>query len=1032
MKRKNIGVFILLFLFVLPLSVMAQSGTVQGVVLDESGEAIIGASVVIEGTSLGTVTEFDGSYTIEEVSVGEVSITVSYVGYEDKTQTITVVEGESVTLDFTIGEDVELLNEVVVVGYGTQRRRDLVGNVVKINSEDMMEQVGATFETGLQGKASGVNIVQGSGAAGSSTVINIRGVSSISAGGGPLFVVDGIIVSQDNYLLGASGGLNNNPLSSLNPDDIENIEILKDASAAAIYGSRAAGGVIIITTKRGKSGKPRFNYTTSLGFARPTNVLGVLDASEWVAVQQEAWENSGNVGRFPLPNGLSYDDIEGVNTDWIDRVIRTGIKQEHNLSMRAGNKWLSAYVGLSYSKNESYLLNNDFRRTAGRINLDITPTEKFKISISSSVARGLRNKSQQAWAGGLGLAQSTALPIYPINNADFPVDSPLYNEEGYYNIYNNPIAQSELTDLVTREWRYLNNLQLSYMPTDRLTFTVQGNYDFTHIGDYTLEDEQWTTTTHISKASVFKINNRGMYGTAQYDFLKGNETHSLNGIVGMEYQQYNSSNIYAEDNRFDGQFYEVKEYRELLDSLNFGDLDGYKFLSYFARVTYDFKKKYFVQAVYRRDGSSKFGANNRFGDFPSIGLGYIISEEDFFPQNKVLNYLKLKTSWGVTGNANIPWTEQFATFAFNNNPGTINNGLNYNGNDVQFQIKEANPNLKWETVQSYDVGLEFGWFDDRLTTNLTYYYKLTKDALLREFLAASSGYNEFQFFKNVGKIRNQGVEFELRSNNLKGNKLSWITEFNIAANRNKVLDVGNATPDALDGGFGDTRVIEGQPIGVNFIVMFSHVDPDTGRPVYLDADGNETFEYNPATMRQVAGNIQADFIGSLTNKFSYKNFDFSFMFYFSKGGTIYDDAAKRQLGVITPDWNYTYGVFDRWREPGDIADIPRFATSMLEWGGSGNVWQNNHSLWLYDASYLRLRNITFAYNLKPKNTKAFKNVRFFASGINLLTFTKYPGWDPEIARDRNQEQERNVGGTNVTYLTPPQEKSFNFGVSLDF
>jgi len=327
--------------------------------------------------------------------------------------------------------------------------------------------------------------------------------------------------------------------------------------------------------------------------------------------------------------------------------------------------------------------------------------------------------------------------------------------------------------------------------------------------------------------------------------------------------------------------------------------------------------------------------------------------------------------------------------------------------------------------------VDLGLWDDRVTTGITYYRKMTDGALLREFLAASSGYEELQFYRNVGKIRNQGVEYEITTRNLVG-KFSWTTSFNIAANRNIVLDVGNATPDALDGGFGDTRVIEGQPIGVNYIVQFSHVDPESGRPVYLDAEGNETFEYNPATMRVAAGNIQPDFTGGLRNTFKYKNFDMSFLFYFSKGGTIYDDAAKRQLGVISEDWNYTYDVFDRWRQPGDIADLPRYATSMLEWGGSGNIWQNNHTLWLYDASFARLRNLQIGYNIKPKAGSAFRNIRLSLSGNNLLTITKYPGWDPEIARDRSQEQERNVGGTNITYLTPPQEMSFIFGASFDF
>lgn len=1026
LKKLLLSSFFLTF-FSLPL-LLAQ-GSISGIVFDETGQPAVGANIIISATTQGASSGTDGSYTIENVAPGEIKLTVSYTGFQDQFKTVTVNSGETTKVNFSLGVDSELLDEVIVIGYGTQRSRDLVGNISKVGSEDLLDQVGGTFETALQGKAPGIQITQGSGTAGSHSIVRIRGTSSVSAGGDPLYVIDGVPVSQDNYLLGETGGQNNNPLSSINPADIASVEILKDAASAAIYGSRAANGVILITTKRGKKGKPSFNFTTRVGLAQPTNVVDVLDSDEWLGVQQEAWENSGNVGRVPLPNSLSYNDIEGINTDWIDEVIRNGMKHEQSLSMRTGNKWLSSYVGLTYSKNESYLINNDFERISGRVNLDITPFKKIKLNISSSTVRGTRNKTPQAWAGGLGWAQSTSLPIYPIYKNEFVSDSPQYDESGgYYNIYNNPVAQVDLQSLQTREWRYLNSAQLTYMPTKSLTLSAQGSYDFTNIGDYTYEQMEWTGSTPISKASIFKIKNKSAYATAQYVVPTGKD-HSFSVLVGTDYQDYNRTRLYAEDNRFEGQFFEIDEYKEQIDSLSFFDDEGYKFFSLFTRLSYNYKEKYYAQAVFRRDASSKFGANNRWGNFPSLGVGYIISEEDFWKKGGPVNYMKFKASWGLTGNSNIPWREQFSTYAFNNNPGTVNNGLNYNG-DTQYQIKEANPDLKWELVQTIDVGVDFGFFNDKVTAGLTYYHKLTKGALLREFLAASSGFNELQFYRNVGKIRNQGVEFELSTKNQVG-KFLWTADFNIAANRNLVLDVGNATPDALDGGFGDTRIIEGEPIGVNYIILFDHVDEETGRPVYLDAEGNETFEYNPATNRAVAGNIQPDFTGGLRNTLKYGKWDLSFLFYFSKGGTIYDDAAKRQLGVIANDWNYTQDVFDRWRQAGDDATLPKYVNSMLEWGGSGNIWQNNHSLWLYDASFIRLRNIALGYDIKPR-TKVIRNIRVTLSANNLLTFTKYRGWDPEVARDRSQEQERNVGGTNITYLTPPQEKSYVLGLSFDF
>ncbi len=1012
--------------------VYAQA-TIKGNVTDNNQQAVVGVNIVLESSGAGTVSDVNGNYELKNVPVGENVISFSFVGFKSETRIVQVEASSGVIqLDLLMEEDAEMMEEFVVVGYGTQRKRELVGNVEKLVSKDIREvNVGGGFEAALQGKAPGVQITSGSGAAGGHAVVRIRGTSSISAGGDPLYVIDGIPLSNDAFILGERGGLNNNPLSSINPDDIESIDVLKDAAAAAIYGSRGANGVIIITTKKGKTGKPSINFSTKYGISRPTRVLDVLNTDQWLQIQQEAWENSGNVGRFELPNGLSYEDIEGIDTDWIDKVIQTGFQQEQNLSFNGGNRFIKAYLGGTYSNSESFLRGNNFERYSGRVNLDITPIKRLQFSISSSVSRGLRDKSEQAWSGGLGWAQSTALPIYPVYKNDFnPAGSAYSEEQEYYNLYGNPIAQLELTDLKTREIRFLNNLRLSYRPVDRLTLAVQGNYDFSDIGDYRFEDEMWTTTTDISKAWLFNIRNFSSTGTAEWQAVANNK-HKLTILAGTEYQNYDRETLYLEANFLDRHFYEYDEFRDFIDTLAYNGEESYQFFSLFGRLNYSLKDKYFAQVVFRRDASSKFGSNNRWGNFPSVGLGYIVSEEDFWFLPKV-NYFKLKASFGITGNSNIPWTEQYATFDFNQNPGLFDSGLSYNGGDTEVQRKFSNPDLKWEVVRTIDVGADIGVWQDRLTASIAYYHKITSDALLQEFMSASSGLEELQLYRNVGRIRNQGIEFQISTKNISQLNFTWSTDFNISANRNMVLDVGNATPDALDGGFGDTRVLEGYPLGVNYIVPFSHVDPESGRPVYLDRDGNETFTYSPATMRQVTGDIHPDFIGSLTNNFRLKNFDLGFMFYYSIGGQIYDDAAKRHLGVVTPDWNMRPEMFDRWQQDGDVSEYPRLVNSMTEWGGSGNEWQNNHTLWLYDASFVRLRYVQLGYNIPFRNSKVFDNVRLYGRANNVLTFTRFPGWDPEIARDRVNDQERNVGGTSVTYLTPPQEKSFYVGANFRF
>ncbi len=1020
----HLKIYVLIICCVLSISAIAQN-SISGTVLDENGVPVIAASVAVEGTTKGTTTDAMGKYTLSNVPAGELVIVVSYVGYEEQKQSVTV-GSTPVTLDFRIGENAELLNEVVVIGYGTQRKRDLVGSVAQIESDELLDVVGGSFENVLQGKASGLQITQSSGIAGAGSVVRIRGVKSISSGGDPLYVVDGIPITQNNFIQGSENGQNNNPLSSLNPNDIESIEILKDAAASAIYGSRGANGVVIITTKRGELGKPTIDYSTRLGTSNPTRIIDMMNAEEWLQIRQEAWNNDGNTGRAPLPgllieNGYTYESIEGIDTDWLDEVLRTGIKHEHNLSFKQGGERLSSYVGLSYSNAESYVVGNSFQRASGRANIDYKLTDFASISLSTSLSQGINNRVRQAWAGGFGAAQSTALPIYPIRD----------DEGSYFNLYGNPVAENELTDLKTRELRSINSVGLNITPLENLHLNFTGNYDYMKLGDYLFEDSLWTEKFSIADADIKTINNWSVYNTATYDVKLPSEKHSLRILGGQEYQKSGTDKTYTKVEDISGHLYTNYNTFENFDTLNnnFNEENNEKFFSLFTRLNYSFDNKYLVQLVYRSDWSSKFGPKRRRGDFPSVGVGYILSEEAFLKEHPVINFLKLKAGWGLTGNADIAWDEQFAERL---PPEQLNLNDYYNGEPIRYVTKLENPYLKWEKTSSIDVGLEVGLWNDRLTAGLTYYYARTADAIIKNSLQASFGIDNLEFWENAAVIENKGVEFELTSRNLTG-KLKWTTDLNIAQNNNKVLDVSSAAPDALDGGFGDTRVLAGYPVGSNYIVPFSHIDPETGRPVYLDADGNETFVYDVATNRQVVGNILPKVIGGITNTFKYNDFDFSFLWTFSIGNDIYDDAAKRQMGVVT-DWNMRTDIFDRWRSPGDAdAAFPQLTMTMLNWGGNDNFWQNNSSIWLYNGSYARLKNLTLGYNYDiTKEKSPIDKVRIYLNATNLLTITQYPGWDPEVARDRESAQQRNAGGFGVSYLTPPQERTFNLGVNVTF
>jgi TonB-linked SusC/RagA family outer membrane protein len=1007
-------------------SLWAQ-GSISGKVSDPSGAAVEGATVFIQAIGKGGFTDENGKYTMSGIPAGEHTLTVRMLGYVEQNQTVTVENGKTTNLNVTVQDESLTTDEVVVVGYGVNRKRDLVGSVEKINSEDLNDIPGGSFETALQGKVPGINITQTGGAAGAGSVIRVRGIGSLTSDGSPLIVIDGIPIIQNNFINNGQnaqgGGNNSNPLAFLNPNDIESISVLKDASAAAIYGSRGANGVIIITTKRGEAGKTTWNFNSRVGISRPVGSYDMMNTEELLQIRQEAWENDGNVGRAPIPAvlsaaGYTYDDIRNINTDWEDLVTRTGFKQEYNLSMRTGTKKVKTYLGLGYLDGESFLVGNTFERISGRANVDFNLSEKLTLSVNASLARGLNDKVRQGPFGGLGQAWSTALPMFPVENPD----------GSFFNIYGNPVAAEQLQDWNALEWRTINNFRAVYKPIERLDIVVTGNMDYMSVGDYFLEDSIWTTIGTIGKEYITEVFNGSTFGTATYDFGLKND-HDLSIMGGIEYQE-NTTNIRGRDViNVDKHLYRNPEIAPG-DTLGFQDenflQDGSRFFSVFGRLNYKFKDRYLAQLTFRRDGSSRFAPARRFGNFPALGLGWIASEENFIKKIKPISYLKFGTSYGITGNATVPCLRQFDLFNF----GFFDQGQQYNGFPVRNQVQIGNDSLQWEVNKTWDAGIELGLFNDRVTLDVGYFDRETSSAILNVALQASSGIDDLQFPANAGTIRNWGWEFEATTRNLVG-AFQWTTRLNATALQARVLDVGTATPDALAGGFGDTRAIPGEPFPSNFIVRFSHVDPATGAPVYLTANGEETTTYSVVGNRVPSGTTTPWLTGGISNEFTYKDLSFSFLWNFSLGGKVYDDASKRHMGVVTEDWNMRREYFDRWQRPGDNAMYPRATMSMLNWGGNANFWQNNHTLWLEDGSFARLRTVDIGYNIKPEKAM-IRNIRLSLQGTNLLTITNYRGPDPEVARERSSDQERNIGGIGVTFLTTPNERTVSFGVNVDF
>jgi TonB-linked SusC/RagA family outer membrane protein len=1019
----------LLKLFVVPLllltlQVAAQERLVTGRVTDaKDGSPITNASVVVKGGTKGTSTDANGSFRLS-VPATATTLVVSSVSFGRRE--VAIGTG---AIEVTLEQTNAALDEVVVVGYGTQRRREVTGAITKVSSDQINSISVPSFEAALQGKAPGVQIIQGNGLAGSGAVVRIRGIGSISASGDPLYVVDGIPIISDPFLRGNQGAMNQNPLASLNPADIESVEILKDAGATGIYGSRGANGVILITTKRGKTGKPQFNYSTKLGIATYSMRPDFVNGPEWLQLRQEAWMNDGKTGFADLPNGITRAQAQQTNTDWWDLLTQKGFINEHNLSMSQGGQKLKTFANLSFSDNEGYIKNNSYQRLSGRLNVDYNITSKLKVALTSGVNRGVNKRVPSAWAGGIGDAMSSALPIFPVRNANGT----------YFTSNANPVRRINETKQREIDTRLIGGLSLEFQPITNLFLKAQGNMEYVTAFDDQYETNLWTNfaskDSGYAKRFPYWGTNYSTTYTANY-LWNPNTNNKINILVGAEAQEYERKGYAFEIGQFSGSPYweHSEDYRNRRDTLinrykrNNQDpevaQEAYTFNSFFGRLNYTFRDKYSVQLTARRDGSSKFGTNNKHGFFPAISAAWTVSDEAFLDNISAINFLKFRVSYGVVGNANIRSGAYYDNFRIG--------GVNYNSNPTLYLNNYGNPDLKWETMNNVDAAVEFALFGSRLTGEVAYYNKQTTDILLEPGVSPSAGTGNI--YRNLGnsKILNEGLEVSANLKLVNEQDFKWTIGGNITKNYNEVLEY-ELGPDALQGGTNDTRIVKGLPIGVNFLVRYHGVDPLDGNPIWLDKNGKQTKTFS-LDHRVYAGAVVPDYVGGFNTNAQYKGFEVSSLFSFVIGGNIYESSGKYQfLGTSTKFWNFREDFLDRWTKPGDMSMYPRLVSSATSYPGVPSEDQFNSTMFLRDASYLRLRELTLGYRV-PVATSArwgMKNVRVYLSGSNLLTFTKYPGGDPEITRDFENPQDRNLS-PNITYLTAPSQKTFVFGVNIGF
>lgn len=1007
---------------------MAQR-TVTGSVADEQGEPLIGASVLVKGTNTGTTTDIAGAYSVT-VPEGSNTLVVSYTGF----QTQEIELGASNAYDVVLVEGSQL-SEVVVTGYGTQTRRKLTSNIASTGEESFENVSVQNFEAALQGRMPGVVISNNAGTLGSQAQIRVRGVGSINASNQPLFVVDGMILNDDYDAGAALGGPGTNPLIGINPNDIESVEVLKDAAAQAIYGSRGANGVVIITTKSGSyNARPRTNINYYAGWNEPTEQFDLLTGPEYA----QYWNQQGEgfvrsvLGEDPQ-NWYDPDYQENViapifgapqlyenpeeepNTDWLDAVSQRGFVQEMSASVSGGSRSTKYYMGATYRDEDGWIKTTNLKRYSFRANIEQMISDKFMAGIQINPSR--TENTRQNEDNNVASPQTysvlafpnveprdengniIALPQTSIGSSVFP-GQPVGNLEGQdiSLVVNQVIATGYLeyrpfsflkfrTELGGQYTNYEDNIKQASFTTDG--FGVGGAADAL---SRTLTSFNWT---------AFGTYNQ-LFGRSELDATLG---------VTLTRDRTNAFSVFGQTFA-DDRLKTLNSAAEIIGGGGFGT--DVTFEGYFLRANYFFDSKYLLSASLRVDGSSRFGADNRYGIFPAVSAGWVLSEEPWMEGN-FFDFLKLRASWGISGNAAIGNFDARGLIAFGNDYNMIPG--------YQFSQLENNE-LEWEKSETIDFGLDFEFLDNRVRGSLAYYTRYTRDLLLNTPLPFTIGFTTPSIAQNIGEIRNQGFEFTLDVDVIKTQNVLWTIGVNGATLDNEVtrlVDNNNdGEPDDIVEGQSLVRV--GETIGSWYLVDYLGVDPETGTALFaspneetgeIDTLSNQT----PSGARQVFGSPIPQFSGGFNTRLEVANFDISALFVFATGFQLYRSEGRFYERNGGSFWNQTRNQLNAWTPDNPNTDVPE-----------ARLFTNNgnqHSTrYLSDADFLRLRNLQIGYTFKNIG-KNRNSIRIFASGQNLLLWTKFDGLDPEASG-----QTATGFRQGDLFFSRPQTRSYTFGVNL--
>lgn len=995
MPISRLRMMVCLIGMLLPMCMFAQQITVQGVVKDQTGETVIGASVMEKGTTNGTITGIDDDFSLNMSSNG--TLVVSFVGY--KTQEVQV-KGQK-QLQVVLSEDAEMLDEVVVIGYGTMKKSDLTGAVSSIGNKDIKDSPVSNLGQAIQGKISGVQIVD-AGKPGDNVSIKIRGLGSIN-NCDPLVVIDGVPTD-----LG---------LSSLNMADVERLDVLKDASATAIYGSRGANGVVMITTKRGTEGKGKLAVSANYSFQNATNVPSLLNAAQYAELSNDMMVNSG---RNPNPEWANPSEL-GAGTDWMDELLRTGVMQNYTVSYSGGNEKSHYYVSGGFLDQSGIVKSVNYRRFTFQSNSDAQVLKWLKFS--NNITFSADTKKSGSYNIGDALK---ALPIYPVKNEDGSWSGPDGNSE-WYGSTRNPIGPTELNKSQTDGYNFLANLTAELTFTKWLKFKSTFGYDakFWFIDNFTPKYNWKPTPTE--ETSRYKSDNKSFTYLWDNYFLFDHtfaEKHRVGLMAGMSAQWNTNDYLNAQKNVFMFDNVHEMDNGEEMYAIG-GNETEWALLSYMARVNYSYEDRYLLTATIRRDGSSRFGKKHRWGTFPSVSVAWRASQEKWFPKNDYINDLKVRAGYGVTGSqASVGNYSYLASY----NTSVYPFGISSGNQTALVSSTLANPYIHWEEVAQTNIGFDASLFNSRVMFSFDAYLKETRDMLVKASIPITSGFEDTTTtYTNAGKVRNQGIEMSLHTINLTG-ELGWETNLTATYNKNKIKDLNSDVPyyiNQINNSY-VTMLAKDYPINVfygyvtdgifqNQSEVNTHaVQPGAEPGDIRFRDLNNDGVINDSD-RTVIGNPNPSWLFSMNNSLSYKGFELSVFLQGIAGNKIYNANNIDNTGMAAA-YNQTTDVLKRWQGEGTSNSMPRAVF------GDPNQNTRVSDRFVENGSYLRLKNITLSYTF-PKQwlQKAqIENARLSLSCENVATITGYSGFDPE------------VGINGIDQNRYPISRTFSLGLNFNF